>query len=360
MIGTLSIAAQELPILGMGLWADFVSLLYNILNWIYGLVGNFGVAVILFTILVRLVLLPLDLKSKSSMKKMAEINPEVQKINEKYKNDPEKKNKKLQELYMEKKINPLSGCLPLLIQFPLFFAFFAALRSISFQEMTGFYVDLINHFAGETVITVQNAGDMMKFFREFGPILQNLFKNVDAQKFVDAFMNFVEKNGQIVTVLDKDALINTIRNISVPEALAFMKANPLYHAYKFLWIKNIWVADSPLMDVLGRSIPYAGMFGHIAVGYNNGFFLLAAITGVTSYLQMKISPGQNDAQQQNKSMQLLMPLMGVFFVAAYTASFGIYWVISNLLMITQQLIYNKVTLGNFLGKTNQVVKEGAR
>jgi len=360
MIGTLSIAVQQLPTLTMGLWADFVTLLYNILDWIYGLVGNFGIAVILFTILVRLVLLPLDIKSKGSMRKMAEINPQVQKINEKYKNDPEKKNKKLQELYAKEKINPLGGCLPMLLQMPLFFAFFAALRSISYQQMSMFYMDLINHFAGDTVITIQNAGDMMKFFREFGMAFQNLIKNVDSQKFVDAFTTFVNANGQNVTILDQNLLFETIRNIHIPEAVSFMKSNPEYSAYHFLWIRNIWVPDSPLMDLLGRSIPLQNVFYGISTNQNNGFFLLAALTGATSFFQMKISGQQNAAQQQNKGMQMLFPLMGVFFVAIYTASFGIYWITSNVVMVVQQLIYNKVTLGNYMGKPNEALKEGAR
>ena len=360
MIGTLSIAAQNLPALSMGLWADFVMLLYKILEWIYGLVGNFGLAVILFTILVRLVLLPLDIKSKGSMRKMAEINPEVQKINEKYKNDPEKKNKKLQELYVEKKINPLGGCLPMLLQLPLFFAFFAALRSISYQQMTGFYVDLINHFAGQDVIEVVATGDVMKFFQQFGMSFQNLIKNVDSQKFIDAFMNIVNQYPQNVTVIDQNLLFDTIRNTHIPDAIAFMKANPVYNAYHFLWIKNIWVPDSPLMDVLGRSIPFQNIIYGISSNQNNGIFLLAVLTGASSFFQMKISGQQNAAQQQNKTMQMLFPLMSVFFVAMYTASFGIYWITSNLVMMVQQMIYNKVTLGNYMGNPNPIVKEGAR
>jgi len=360
MFGTLSIAVQNLPALSMGLWADFVMLLYKILEWIYGLVGNFGVSVILFTVLVRLVLLPLDIKSKGSMRKMAEINPQVQKINEKYKNDPEKKNKKLQELYAKEKINPLGGCLPMLLQMPLFFAFFAALRSISNQQLIMFYVDLINHFAGDTVLSIQNAGDMMDFFRKFGPIFQNLIKNVDSEKFVDAFVNFANQYPQNITVMDQNLLFDTIRNTHVPDVVAFMKANPVYSAYHFLWIRNIWVPDSPLVDLLGRSIPFQNILYGISTSQNNGFFLLAALTGATSFFQMKISGQQNTAQQQNKGMQMLFPLMGVFFVAIYTASFGIYWITSNIVMVVQQLIYNKVTLGNYMGKPNPTVKEGAQ
>lgn len=357
MTEILSIVSQSAaPMQAMGLWADFVTLLYHILAWIYNLVGNFGASVILFTIFVRLVLLPLDLKSKSSMQKMNALNPEIQKINEKYKNDPEKKNKKMQELYTENKINPLGGCLPMLIQMPLFFAFFAALRSISYQEMTGFYVDLINHFAGQTVITIKDSGDMMQFFQKFGPILQNLFKNVDADKFVQPFMTYV--NGANLTVTNQTVLFDTIRNITVKDTMDFIAANPQYQAYHFLWIRNLWVPDSPINDILGRSIPLQNVFYGISTGQNNGWFLLAALTGITSYFQMKISGQQNAAAQQNKGMQMLFPLMSVFFTVMYTASFGVYWVTSNIVMIIQQMIYNKVSIGDWMGKrpATEVIK----
>ena len=96
----------------------------------------------------RFALLPLDLKAKASTKKVAELNPELQKINEKYKNDPDKKNKKTMELYQKHGVNPMGGCLPPLLQLPLMFAMFAALRAISSAQLEVFYVDLIKYTDG--------------------------------------------------------------------------------------------------------------------------------------------------------------------------------------------------------------------
>lgn len=121
-----------------GLWASFVNLLRSLIDGLNTLTskipepfGGYGLAIILFTILFRAALLPLDLKSKRSTKKMGELQPEIEKINQKYKNDSEKRSQKTMALYQKHKINPLGGCLPMLMTLPLMFAMFAALRAIS-------------------------------------------------------------------------------------------------------------------------------------------------------------------------------------------------------------------------------------
>lgn len=99
-----------------------------IIKGLYGILGNYGLAIIGVTIIVKLLLLPLTLKSDKSMKEMKKIQPEMDKLKEKYKNDPQTLNQKTMELYKEHKINPAAGCLPLLLQMPILFALFAVLR----------------------------------------------------------------------------------------------------------------------------------------------------------------------------------------------------------------------------------------
>lgn len=89
--------------------------LKTILEWIYGFVGNYGWAVVLFTLLVRLIVMPFDYKSRVGMRKMQKIAPMQAKLQKKYEKDPDKMNKKLQELYREQRVIPLSSCLPMLI-----------------------------------------------------------------------------------------------------------------------------------------------------------------------------------------------------------------------------------------------------
>ena len=111
--------------------------LYNLLQQFFAFllnttdkyVGNFGVSIIIVTILIKIMLLPLTLKQDKSMKEMKKIQPELEKIKEKYANDKQMLNIKTMELYKEHKVNPLGGCLPLLIQLPILIALFGVLRN---------------------------------------------------------------------------------------------------------------------------------------------------------------------------------------------------------------------------------------
>lgn len=104
-------------------------ILAKVLMELYSVMGNFGLAIIGITILTKLVTLPLTIKQDKSMKAMKEIQPEIDKIKEKYADDKKMLNQKTMELYQEKKINPAGGCLPLLIQMPILFALFGVLRT---------------------------------------------------------------------------------------------------------------------------------------------------------------------------------------------------------------------------------------
>ena len=114
-----------------------MSYLYNLLKQFLALlltttdkyVGNFGVSIIIVTILIKIMLLPLTLKQDKSMKEMKKLQPELEKIKEKYANDKQMLNIKTMELYKEHKVNPLGGCLPLLLQLPILFALFGVLRN---------------------------------------------------------------------------------------------------------------------------------------------------------------------------------------------------------------------------------------
>lgn len=114
-----------------------MSYLYNLLQQFFAFllnttdkyVGNFGVSIIIVTILIKIALLPLTLKQDKSMKEMKKIQPELEKIKEKYANDKQMLNIKTMELYKEHKVNPLGGCLPLLIQLPILIALFGVLRN---------------------------------------------------------------------------------------------------------------------------------------------------------------------------------------------------------------------------------------
>ncbi len=116
--------------------------LFNLMVFIYNTVpyADLGVAVILLTVIIKLLLFPLGLKAMKSQKEMNEIQPEVKKIQKKYKDDKEKQAKKILEIYKEKNINPFSGILVLIIQLPILISLFQIFRKgVGEEEMSQLY-----------------------------------------------------------------------------------------------------------------------------------------------------------------------------------------------------------------------------
>jgi len=109
-------------------WFSFLSKpFFKVLLWINDYVGNWGWAIILFTLLVKLVLFPLSYKGMMSMQKLKDLAPKMKEIKEKYKGDPTKMNTQMMEMYKKHGANPMGGCLPLLLQIPVFFALYRVL-----------------------------------------------------------------------------------------------------------------------------------------------------------------------------------------------------------------------------------------
>ena len=122
---------HQVDVMEFGMWAPVGKLLLKIMNGIHDFLWphNYGIAIILLTMLVRIVFWPITRKSTESMKKMQEIQPLVKAVQEKYKDNTQKQQQEVMALYKEHKVNPLGGCLPMLIQIPVFIALFVVLRS---------------------------------------------------------------------------------------------------------------------------------------------------------------------------------------------------------------------------------------
>ena len=110
-------------------FAFFARLLLYVMRWFERLVGNWGVAIILLTVCVKVLLYPLTAKSMQSMNEMRKLQPEIEKLKAKHGNDREKLNLATMQLYQQHKVNPLGGCLPMLIQLPIWFALYATLQT---------------------------------------------------------------------------------------------------------------------------------------------------------------------------------------------------------------------------------------
>lgn len=104
---------------------------FGVMAFFYGLVGNYGWAIIILTVIIKLLFWPLTNKSYASMKAMQKLQPEMQRIREKYKNDRDRMNLEIMNLYKDNRVNPLGGCLPMLVQMPIFFALYQVLMNMT-------------------------------------------------------------------------------------------------------------------------------------------------------------------------------------------------------------------------------------
>lgn len=145
----------------MGVLIDFISqsiqFLYNVTKTLG--IPNYGLAIILFTIAVKVVLYPLTFKQLKSMRKMQELQPKIKDLQKKYKGNQQKMQQAMMELYQKEGVNPLGGCLPLLVQMPILFALFSSLRSF-FDPVANPTVEL----AHATFLWVPNLGQPDPFY----------------------------------------------------------------------------------------------------------------------------------------------------------------------------------------------------
>ncbi|MGE0657966.1 MAG: membrane protein insertase YidC [Reyranellaceae bacterium] len=109
-------------------WLFFLTKpMFHVLDWLYGIIGNFGLAIMALTVLVKLLFFPLANKSYQAMSKMKALTPEMQRLRERHGNDKQKLNQEMMALYKREKVNPAAGCLPILVQIPVFFALYKVL-----------------------------------------------------------------------------------------------------------------------------------------------------------------------------------------------------------------------------------------
>lgn len=282
----------------------------SILDFINGIVHNYGWSVVIMTILFRLVLLPLDVKSKISQRKnadkMARIAPVMAEMKKKYAANPQKLQEKTAELYKKEKISPFSGCLPMLLQWPILIAFFAVFRTLA----------------------VEQSLHLMDLVKSGG---------------VDAVQPFLRENGFL-----------WIKNIWMPDI-----AYPLQFNLGFLGSQNIASTVIPTKEFLE---PMAkGLKGvtfnpdlyssvmqpviNIWKSAMNGFYILPILSVGTQLLFGKLMPAAANADPQQaksgKTMMYVMSALFGYFCLISSAALAIYWVVSNVVMILVQLGVNE-------------------
>lgn len=304
----------------------------NVLEWIFGWVGNYGWSVVVFTVLVRLVLLPLDIKSKKSMRAMTNIQPKVQALQKKYANDREKLNLKLNELYRKEHVSPMAGCLPMLISLPILWWMFGAMRNMA------------NEHTIQMILSIRDTGEV--------PALQSWLwiKNVFQPdsfgasilpKVNDALNTIMTVKGSSILT---EANITAAREFLATEQYAAIAAQ--YGANAFVSLPLNLVFFHPTLTL---PTSFANLFQ-----YANGLFILPIAAALSQLFMTKAmngtqpKPDPNASQEQQAVantmnsgfMKWLFPLMSLWFCASYNAAFAIYWMAANVIQIAQQMAVN--------------------
>ncbi|NJD03940.1 MAG: membrane protein insertase YidC [Ruminiclostridium sp.] len=282
------------------------------LYFIYNITGNYGLAIIIFTVVVKLVLLPLTLKQYKSTTKMQAIQPQLQEIQKRYKNDKEKLNQEMMKLYQENGVNPAGGCLPLLVQMPILISLYWVIAQ------------------------------PLKFMLSKTP--------EQIKKIVDAFITASTELGMPV---DKNLLLSTSKELT---ALNFFHDNShSLDKVTGLLSSHELINFNFLGLHLGRVASYsqAKLFGPEAYIYLP-LLLLPILAVVTTFLSTKLSmPKKNPnstgnqgamASSMTNSMMYIGPFMSLIFSFQLPAGVVLYWISGYVFQIFQQLYINKTIL----------------
>ncbi len=327
--------------------------LKGVLNFIYSIVANYGWSIVIFTILVKFVLLPLEIKSRKGMRKMQRIQPQINALQKKYANDKQKLQQKQSELMKKEGYSPLSGCLPMLIQLPVLFAMFAAMRGIANDQIVA---QVFDYLAGhepsfERWLWVSNIWMPDSLFATMVPdintikmitsdVWANVFRGLDPEKVRLIAANMMEKLPEFAGLSQESFISKAALDGVLPNILTVMQGMPLYMA--------------KLQPLEGWANLNFFLFSITVYQHYNGYLILPALAGASQVLMTKLNPtasptgqpagGQASAGQaagMGGFMKYFFPLFSVFICLTSNAGFAMYWVVSNLVATLQSVFITR-------------------
>ncbi len=269
---------------------------------LYNLTGNYGVAIILFALVVKLIMLPFQLKSKKSMMRMSRMTPRLKELEKKFGNDQQRYQQEMAKLYKEEGVNPMGGCLWSLLPFPILIALYQAIR-YPLTIMMGVAEDLMAE-GGAAYQLLQQLGYQTATGRSM--YYDQIFQSKFITENLAAFQNISDKFQAI--------------------------------SYKFLGLDlsqvpqfSFWKWD---FSDTSQWLPALGLF------------MIPVLSALLSWLSMKAANAANpqtaDTQRQMRTMNLIMPLMSLYICFTMPGVMGIYWIAQSVFAMAQDIILNKV------------------
>ena len=331
--------------------------LKSILDGINSFIGNYGWSVVIFTLLIKLVLMPFDYKSRVSMRKTQALQPKLNELQKRYANDKEKLNKKMAELYQKEKISPMSSCLPMLLTMPVLFAMFAAMRLVAGENMVAqtFAILQGSEPVMESWLWVKNI--WMPDSPFYGTIVDQQNLNMIPADIWSKVLSGLD-TATVSLLADKGVIVSELQGMitagskttAIGQTLfPLLQATEAYQAEMALW------HELPKLNLLIMQLTiYAKP---------NGWFILPILACVTQLLMSSTTqqPQQPQAEGQPNTgafMKYFFPLFSLFICSSYNAAFSVYWVVSNIFAWAEQLIFNKVfEMQDRAGNNSKSVKE---
>ncbi|MCH5267551.1 MAG: YidC/Oxa1 family membrane protein insertase [Lachnospiraceae bacterium] len=311
-------------------------LLGQILEWLYVFMSRFGienvgVCMIAFTFLVNLLMLPLVLKQQKFAKMSSIMNPEIMAIQEKYKGkrdqaSQQKMSMETQAVYQKYGVSPASGCLPMLITFPILFALYRVIYNIPA------YVKPIHNMYTNVAQSVRNLGisveDLSQMTNSKTYVIQNAVKadSADLNYYIDILGQFNQE------AWDKLASTCNAKGFASIADLVDQVSGQAYHINSFLGLN---IADLPVVPFIGGAALTASV-------------LIPILSVITQMISMKLSMAstpqpqdtENTAMASMNTMNKVMPFVTGVMCFMFPIGVGIYWVAGNVFRILQTIVIN--------------------
>lgn len=295
----------------------FISELFGyLLNFLYNYFGNYGLAIIIFSIILRIILIPITIKQQKSMKKSAELQKEMSEIQKKYANNPEKLNQETIELYKREKMSPFSGCLSSILQLVIILSVFWLVS----QPLT--YMKRIDKNLIETYTNEMKENEYNQ---------NNNYVQI-------AVLDYAEtKYQELTTQLQQENLKNREEIEKKAEEYNQLRLN-----MEFLGLDLSKVPTQNLNDWRVYIIPILYVLTSIASTK------LTTMTQNKKKKEKVEEKGEKEEQdpaeqmqQMSNSMMYMVPVMSVMIAVIAPLGLALYWLISNILMIIERLVINK-------------------
>ena len=300
----------------------FANIFGYVLNFIYNIVSNYGLAIILFSILIKILMLPISIKQQKTMKKSQKIQSKMKEIQFKYKNNPEMLNKATQELYKSENMSPFSGCFSAIIQIILLFAVFYLVRSplTYMKKVDTNLTDKYTRIIRENDLSTNSAYPEIEIIRELDNI-KKLKNNVSEE-------NTEEQDKINLSEINDEEL------------------NSLYINMDFLGLN--------LAQVPTRSSDWTAYI--IPILYVIVYIISLRVVNKTNKTTKKEKAEENSdekalvkpeddfdpMEQMNKNMNMMFPVMYLAVALIAPLGLALYWLMNSLLMIVEKLVLNKL------------------